>query len=78
MTVRVGLAWEEGADRSVALPDYATAGAAGADIRANLPMNLREVGLTLDPLERLIVPTGFRIEIPPVSRSRSGPARALR
>ena len=28
---------EEGADLSVPLPSYETAGAAGADVRANLP-----------------------------------------
>ena len=56
--------WDEGADRSQPLPSYETAGAAGADIRANLPQDQRAVGLTLNPMERRIVPTGFRVEIP--------------
>lgn len=64
MTVTVGLYWDEGADRDVPLPHYATPGAAGADIRANLPEDLRTTGLTLDPMERRIVPTGLRILIP--------------
>jgi dUTP pyrophosphatase len=41
------------------LPAYATAGAAGMDIRANLP-----APLTLAPLERALVPTGLFIELP--------------
>ena len=55
--------WEDGADRSLGLPRYATAGAAGADVRANFPEDARD-GLTLDPGERALVPTGLRIEIP--------------
>lgn len=65
MTPVLRVLWEDGADRSVPLPDYATAGAAGADIRANLPPEEREAGITLAPMERRIVPTGLRIEIPP-------------
>jgi dUTP pyrophosphatase len=64
MSVTVGLYWDEGADRDVPLPHYATAGAAGADIRANLPEDLRKTGLTLQPMERRIVPTGLRVAIP--------------
>ena len=41
------------------LPDYATAGSAGMDIRANL-----EDAVTLQPLERYLVPTGLFIELP--------------
>ena len=55
---------EEWADPQVALPAYATAGAAGADIRANLPGGDRSAGLVLAPMERRVVPTGLRIEIP--------------
>jgi dUTP pyrophosphatase len=41
------------------LPHYATAGAAGMDIRANItePINLV-------PLQRMLIPTGIFIEIP--------------
>ena len=59
------IAWVDGADTALGLPSYATAGAAGADIRANLPEAERAGGLTLAPMERLVVPTGFRLEIPP-------------
>ncbi len=41
------------------LPEYATAGAAGMDIRAYV-----ETEITLQPLERTLVPTGIFIEIP--------------
>ena len=60
----VRVLWEDGADRAVALPDYATAGAAGADIRANLPEEMRASGLVLARMARIVVPTGFRVEIP--------------
>ncbi|MEC7761905.1 MAG: dUTP diphosphatase [Pseudomonadota bacterium] len=55
---------EDWADVDVALPSYETAGAAGADIRANLMPEDREAGFTLAPMERRIVPTGLRVEIP--------------
>lgn len=42
------------------LPEYATPGSAGMDLRASLP----EGSVTLAPLQRVIVPTGIRLEIP--------------
>ena len=41
------------------LPGYATEGAAGMDLRANLQQTI-----TLQPLERQLVPTGLFIELP--------------
>lgn len=65
MTVPVvRLVWDEGADVSLPLPSYETHGAAGADIRANLPPGQRAGGFTLEPMQRAIVPTGLRAEIP--------------
>lgn len=60
MTI-VRFEWLPEADQTVGLPTYATAGAAGADVRANLgdPQTL-----TLAPSERTLVPTGLRIAIP--------------
>jgi dUTP pyrophosphatase len=55
---------EDWADPVVALPDYATAGAAGADLRANLPAEDRLHGLLLKPGARVLVPTGLRVAIP--------------
>lgn len=63
MTV-LRLMWEPWADRSLGLPRYETTGAAGADLRANLPEAEREAGITLQPMERRLVPTGIRIAIP--------------
>ncbi len=60
----VKISFTEEADLSVALPSYETSGAAGADIRANLPEQSREAGLVLAPSERASVPTGLRMEIP--------------
>ena len=41
------------------LPSYATAGSAGLDLRANL-----DTALTLQPMQRYLVPTGLFIELP--------------
>jgi len=41
------------------LPSYATADAAGMDLRAHL-----ETAVTLQPLERTLLPTGLFIELP--------------
>lgn len=57
--------WEDWADRSLPLPSYETAGAAGADLRANLRPEDRATGFILDPMHRAILPTGLRVEIPP-------------
>lgn len=58
VTVRVQ--WDDGADRALGLPRYESGGAAGADLRANLP----EGPVTLAPGARALIPTGIRIEIP--------------
>ncbi|RBI87164.1 dUTP diphosphatase [Rhodosalinus halophilus] len=52
------------ADPEVPLPEYATQGAAGADLRANFPPEARAAGLVLAPGARALVPTGLRLEIP--------------
>ena len=41
------------------LPEYATEGSSGMDIRAN-----NETAIVLKPLERVLVPTGLFLEIP--------------
>ena len=56
--------FEDWADRDLPLPVYETPGAAGADIRANLPPGMRAAGFTLTPMQRAICPTGLRVEIP--------------
>lgn len=41
------------------LPEYATAGSSGLDVRANI-----SEPVTLQPLERSLIPTGLYLEIP--------------
>lgn len=75
MTPVVRILWEPDADRSLPLPSYETAGAAGADLRANFP---DRAPVMLMPGARRLVPTGIRVEIPPgfemQIRPRSGAA----
>ena len=59
--VRLAVLRLDGFDRDVALPSYATAGAAGADLRANFPDG---EGVTLDPGARVLVPTGLALAVP--------------
>ncbi len=61
MTVAIEMTWVEGADTALGLPRYETVGAAGADLRANFP---DRGSLTLQPMQRAIVPTGLRMAIP--------------
>jgi dUTP pyrophosphatase len=65
VTPTLRILWEDWADQALGLPTYATPGAAGADIRANLRRVDRETGFTLDPMHRAVIPTGIRVEIPP-------------
>lgn len=64
MSVTVNFLRLPESDPAVPLPSYATPGAAGADIRANLPPELRASGMVLAPMARVIVPTGLACEIP--------------
>ncbi len=45
-------------------PARETSGAAGADLRANLAEADRDTGLVLAPMQRRLIPTGLRLEIP--------------
>lgn len=58
--MRVELMWALGADPSLGLPSYATIGAAGADLRANVP----EGDVTLAPGARALIPTGLCMAVP--------------
>lgn len=62
--VLITFTWEEGADQTLGLPTYATDGAAGADLRVNLPAPQRDDGINLQPGARSLVPTGLRLAIP--------------
>jgi dUTP pyrophosphatase len=59
--VTIRFEWVEGADQALGVPDYASARAAGADLRANLADRGR---LELAPGARALVPTGLRLAIP--------------
>ncbi len=54
------------------LPEYATAGSAGLDLRANL-----ERPVTLRPMERLLIPTGLFIELPEEFEAQVRPRSGL-
>lgn len=56
----IRLTWANGADASLGLPAYETPGAAGADLRANIP----EGPIDLAPGARRLVSTGLHMEIP--------------
>lgn len=53
--------WIAGADQTLGLPAYATAGAAGADVRANFE---DRGAVVLEPGARALIPTGLRLAIP--------------
>jgi len=61
VTVRIDCVWEDWADRSVGLPAYESAGAAGADIRANLH---NKASRLIAPMQRALIPTGLRLAVP--------------
>ena len=57
----IDIQWDDGADVGLGLPSYETLGAAGADLRANLP---DQRAIELPPGRRVLVPTGLRMAIP--------------
>ncbi len=76
MTTILSVCYTESADTEVPLPRYKTDGAAGMDLRANFPPNLRESGVVLKPGERENIPTGLHVAMPydieATARPRSG------
>ncbi|WP_439153915.1 dUTP diphosphatase [Yoonia sp.] len=61
MTPDIQFKWVDDADTSLGLPSYETSGAAGADLRANLP---DQPPVILTTGERALIPTGLRMAIP--------------
>ena len=51
-------------ERNFPVPEYQTIGSAGLDIRAYLPIAERNNGALLEPGQRLLISSGFKIEIP--------------
>ena len=64
MSVQINVHWTAQADTSLPLPIYQTAGAAGADIFANLALADRATGLRVAPGAIVLVPTGLQMQIP--------------
>lgn len=54
------------------LPSYATAGSAGLDLKASV-----EADIILKPLQRMLVPTGLFIELPPGYEAQVRPRSGL-
>ena len=54
------------------LPEYATSGSAGMDLRAN-----NQEVIVLEPLQRILVPTGLYIELPHSFESQIRPRSGL-
>lgn len=77
MSVDIRVLRDADADPAIALPAYETDGAAGADLRANLPAGARARGLVLAPRARVLVPTGLRLEIPPGYEAQIRPRSGL-
>lgn len=64
-TVMVKIKKLSGYDDNLPLPSYETLGAAGADVRANLPPHFEDrPALVIKPGERVLVPTALSMEIP--------------
>ncbi len=54
------------------LPEYATEGSSGMDLRANL-----DAPLTLHPMQRFLIPTGIFIELPEQHEAQVRPRSGL-
>ena len=62
--VTVAISWADGADITLPLPSFETAGSAGADLRANLAEGDRKRGMLIEAKSRMLISTGFYMEIP--------------
>ena len=62
MNLAIKVTWDDDADQSLGLPRYETAGAAGADVRANFGAGGGE--RVLEPGARALIPTGIRMAVP--------------
>ena len=61
MTPVIQVMWEADVDRALGFPVYETPGAAGADLKANLP---GRADVVLQPGARALIATGLRLAIP--------------
>ena len=61
MTPVIQVMWEADVDQALGFPVYETLGAAGADLKANLP---GRADVVLQPGARALIATGLRLAIP--------------
>ena len=61
MTPVIHLMWDAEVDQALGFPAYETPGAAGADLKANLP---GRADVVLQPGARALIATGLRLAIP--------------
>lgn len=71
-TLIVRISRVDGATDEIPLPTYATSGSAGMDVCAAVTSDL-----TIAPGETVLVPTGFRIELPPGHEAQVRPRSGL-
>ena len=64
MSLTLKIRHTSGADENIPIPKYATIGSSGADLRANFPESIRNIGKILMPGCRSLIPTGLMMEIP--------------
>ena len=57
----IKVTWDVDVDQTLGFPAYETSGAAGADLKANLP---GRVDVVLEPGTRAVIATGLRLAIP--------------
>ena len=61
MRPQITFSWDDSADQSLGLPSYETAGAVGADLKANLSSS---GSVKIKPGARALISTGLRLAIP--------------
>lgn len=71
-TLNVRISRVDGATADLPLPTYATSGSAGMDVCAAVDQDLK-----IAPGETVLVPTGFRIELPPGHEAQVRPRSGL-
>jgi dUTP pyrophosphatase len=77
MSQALGIRRLDNHDPALPLPGYATAGAAGLDLRACLAPDDRPHGLKLPPLGRVLVPTGLAVALPESHEGQVRPRSGL-
>ena len=73
MKIRIKFCRTDDTDISFPAPSYETVGSSGMDLRACLHKLQRLKGIKIFPKKRVLIPTGFKVEIP---RGYEGQIRA--